>query len=72
MEVSKIKKLIKIGLPDATIEIYSDDGQHFNAKVISPSFLGKTLIQQHRMIYNTLGDSFKNSLHALSLRTSAK
>ena len=72
MEVLKIKKLIETGLPDATIEIFSDDGQHFNANIISPSFLGKTLIQQHRMVYNTLGDSFRNSLHALSLRTSEK
>lgn len=70
MEVSKIKKLIKAGLPDATIQVFSEDGQHFNAKIVSPSFLGKTLIQQHRMVYDTLGDSFENSLHALSLKTS--
>lgn len=72
MKVLEIKKLIETGLPDATVDIFSDDGQHFNAKIISPSFLGKNLIQQHRMVYNTLGDSFKNSLHALSLQTSEK
>jgi acid stress-induced BolA-like protein IbaG/YrbA len=71
MQASQIKTMIETGLPDATVEVFGDDGQHFDATIVSPSFAGKTLIQQHRMVYTTLGDSFESALHALSLKTSA-
>ncbi len=71
MEAVEIKKMIEAGLPDAQVEVFGDDGQHFDAQIVSPSFSGKTLIQQHRMVYDTLGDSFEGALHALSLKTSA-
>jgi len=71
MEALDIKKLIEAGLPDAAVEVLGDDGQHFDAIVQSPSFSGKTLIAQHKMVYATLGDSFEGALHALSLKTSA-
>lgn len=71
MQASQIKNLIETGLPDATVEVFGDDGRHFDASIVSPSFAGKTLIQQHRMVYATLGDSFESAIHALSLKTSA-
>jgi len=71
MDALQITKMIELGLPDAEVEVLGDDGQHFDAKIISPSFAGKTLVQQHRMVYDTLGDSFEGALHALSLKTSA-
>lgn len=71
MTALEIKKMIEAGLPDATVEVSGDDGQHFEARVVSPSFSGKTLIAQHKMVYATLGDSFENALHALALKTSA-
>ncbi len=71
MNALEIQQLIETGLPDATVEVLGDDGQHFDARVISPSFVGKSLIAQHKMVYATLGDSFEGALHALSLKTSA-
>tara|TARA_B110000305_G_scaffold173881_1_gene192265 strand:- start:1197 stop:1418 length:222 start_codon:yes stop_codon:yes gene_type:complete len=71
MEALDIKKLIVAGLPDATVEVLGDDGQHFEAHVKSPSFEGKGLVAQHKMVYATLGTSFEGALHALSLKTSA-
>lgn len=70
MNALQIQKMIEAGLPDASVEVLGDDGQHFDAKVISPSFAGKTLIAQHTMVYATLGDSFEGALHALALKTS--
>ena len=70
MQAIDIKKLIEAGLPDATVEVFGDDGQHFEARVTSPSFVGKSLIAQHKMVYATLGDSFEGVLHALALKTS--
>lgn len=72
MKASDIKQLIEAGLPDAQVDVLGDDGQHFDARVISPSFVGKTLVQQHKMVKETLGDKFTSGeLHALSLKTSA-
>lgn len=71
MNALQIQKMIETGLPDASVEVLGDDGQHFDAKVISPSFAGKTLIVQHKMVYATLGGSFESALHALALKTSA-
>jgi len=71
MEAVEIKKLIETGLPDATVKVLGDDGQHFEAFVQSPSFVGEGLVAQHKMVYATLGTSFEGALHALSLKTSA-
>lgn len=71
MQAIDIQKLIEAGLPDATVEVLGDDGQHFEARVISPAFAGKSLLAQHQMVYATLGNSFESALHALSLKTSA-
>ena len=70
MNAFEIKKLIEAGLPDAKIEVIGDDGQHFDAYIESPSFSGKPLLAQHKMVYATLGDSFEGALHALSIKTS--
>jgi acid stress-induced BolA-like protein IbaG/YrbA len=72
MKASEIKALIQAGLPDAQVDVMGDDGQHFDAIVVSPSFVGKSLIQQHKMVKATLGDRFNTGeLHALGLKTSA-
>jgi stress-induced morphogen len=71
MQAADIQKLIEAGLPDATVRVLGDDGQHFDAFVESPSFAGKSLLAQHKMVYATLGDSFESALHALALKTSA-
>ncbi len=54
-----------------TIEDLRGDGDHYAAQVVAPQFAGKTLIQQHQMVYAALGDRMGNELHALALQTSA-
>lgn len=72
MKASEIKEIIEAGLPDADVEVKGDDGQHFDAVVVSPSFSGKSLIEQHKMVKATLGDRFTSGeLHALGLKTAA-
>ena len=55
----QIAKLIQEALPDASVEVFGDDGVHFEATVISPSFHGKTKLNQHRMVYDALGEKMK-------------
>jgi acid stress-induced BolA-like protein IbaG/YrbA len=69
MDSQTIEQMIREGLPDAEVQVSGDDGVHFEAVVISPSFEGKTTLQRHRMVYATLGRLMGNEIHALGLRT---
>lgn len=40
---------------------------HFAITIASPAFQGKTLIQQHRLIYSALGDFMDSDIHALRI-----
>jgi stress-induced morphogen len=73
MDASVIESLIRAGIPDARVVItdLAGDGDHYAAKVYSPSFAGKTRLQQHQMVYLTLGDKMGGELHALSVQTSS-
>jgi acid stress-induced BolA-like protein IbaG/YrbA len=69
MDSKTIEQMIGDGLPDAQVVVSGDDGVHFEAVVISPSFVGKSTLQRHRMVYATLGSYMGNEIHALGLRT---
>ncbi|MCB1782401.1 MAG: BolA family transcriptional regulator [Alphaproteobacteria bacterium] len=74
MEAAEIEKLIKEGIPDAVVEIEDlrGDGDHYAAYVASPSFKGKTRVQQHQMVFDALQGKMGNELHALALQTGVK
>lgn len=70
MQAQELEKLIKTAIPDAQVEVRSDDNTHFEAIVISEAFTGKTMVKQHQMVYAALGNSIEsNEIHALSLKT---
>lgn len=69
MQVDEIKQMIEVGLPDSQVSV-SGDGSHFEAVVVSEAFAGKGMLQQHRMVYATLGENIENAaIHALSMKT---
>ena len=72
MAAAEIERLIKEGLPDAEVHIddLRGDGDHYAARVISKSFVGKSRVQQHQMVYAALRGSMDQALHALGLQTS--
>ncbi|KAL3643253.1 SufE-like protein 1, chloroplastic/mitochondrial [Castilleja foliolosa] len=45
----------------------SDGETHFNVKVVSQEFEGKSLVKRHRLIYGLLQDELQSGLHALSI-----
>ena len=73
MPLSKedLEKYIKESIPESTviIEDLRGDGDHYSATVISKSFEGKTKIEQHKMVYESLNGKMGNELHALMLKT---
>ena len=76
MPLSKedLEKHILESIPDSTviIEDLRGDGDHYSATVISKSFEGKTKIEQHKMVYESLNGKMGNELHALMLKTKTK
>ena len=72
MDAGEIELLIKQAIPDArvAIEDLRGDGDHYAATVISASFIGKTRVQQHQMVYQALKGRMGEQLHALALQTS--
>jgi acid stress-induced BolA-like protein IbaG/YrbA len=65
----ELKNYIVNGLACDHVEVLGDDGQHFEAVVVSPLFTGKTRAQQHQQVYQALGDRMRSEIHALSLQT---
>lgn len=46
-----------------------NDNHHFQCVIVSPRFEGKTMVEQHQMVYQALGDAMNEAVHALALRT---
>lgn len=51
------------------IKVSGDDGTHFEAVIVSDAFVGKSMVQQHQLVYAALGDRMRAEIHALSMKT---
>ena len=71
MNLKEIESLIKDSLSAAKVEIedLAGDGNHYSATITSAQFSGKTKIEQHKMVYNSLKGKMGNELHALAIKT---
>jgi len=70
----EVEGLIASALPGSKVTVTdtTGTGDHFQATVTAEQFRGKTLVEQHQMVYAPLRDLMaKNIIHALSLKTSA-
>ncbi len=71
LPIKEIEKLIKKSIPDAQIEIKDlmGDNNHYSATIRSKLFNNLNKIEQHKLVYKSLGGKMGNELHALSLHT---
>ena len=70
----QVESMIKAGLPEAEVQVQdlTGGGDHYQVTVVSPAFVGKSLIQQHQMVYKAVNQAMSTeAIHALSLKTSA-
>jgi stress-induced morphogen len=74
MNLKEIEKLIKESIPDALVEIQdlAGDGNHYSATICSSEFVGKSKIEQHKIVYASLKGKMGNELHALAIKTKEK
>ena len=69
-----IEAMIRAALPNAQVSVQGNDGAHFAAEVVDPSFKGLNRVQQQRIVYAALQgkmDGSAGELHALALTTRA-
>ena len=71
MAAAEIEWLIRESIPDAVVTVtdLAGDGDHYAARVLSPSFAGMSRVKQHQAIYAALGGRMGGELHALQLET---
>ena len=74
METSKVSELISSGINSVHVEVKAttDTGDHFSAIVVSDDFINLSLVEQHQLVYKTLGNYLTNEIHALQLKTLSK
>ena len=67
-----LTQLIRDRIPDAEVGVIDRTGtmDHFNVTVRSKAFAGKTLIEQHQLVYSALRDALADGrVHAVELKT---
>jgi len=71
LKLDEIKNLIKEAIPDAEVIIQdlAGDENHYSATIKSKIFVGKSKIDQHKLVYKALKGKMGNELHALALNT---
>lgn len=69
LSASQLESYIKQELVCDYINVRGDDGTHFEAVIVSPAFVGKSMVQQHQLVYAALGDRMHAEIHALSMKT---
>jgi acid stress-induced BolA-like protein IbaG/YrbA len=69
--VKHIKDLVEQALPGALVQVEdaTGAGDHFNVVVVTSQFDGKTLVEQHQLVYAPLRRDLGGNIHALALRT---
>ncbi|MBX5481587.1 MAG: BolA/IbaG family iron-sulfur metabolism protein [Myxococcaceae bacterium] len=63
---------IRSAMPEAQVEVVdtTGTGDHFEARIVSTRFEGKSMVEQHQLVYAPLKDLLATGeLHALALRT---
>lgn len=72
MSPADIQTTLEKALPGSTVRVddLTGGGDHFQVWIISSSFEGKTLIEQHQMVYGALREALgTEQIHALALKT---
>ena len=75
MHPLQIEKILREKLPGAAvIQVRDLTGtmDHFEALVVSESFEGLSMVEQHQAVYRALQEEMKEAIHALKLKTYSK
>jgi stress-induced morphogen len=74
MDAHEVEARIEAEIPDAEATVSTprdpDDDKHYAVDVVSPAFEGKSLVDQHQLVHDALGEHLTRDIHAIELTTS--
>jgi stress-induced morphogen len=72
MDPEDVERLIEDAIPDAEAEVTAprpDDDDHLAVTVVTPAFEGKSLVEQHEMVFDAVDEHMTTTIHALRVTT---
>ncbi|MCC6273160.1 MAG: BolA family transcriptional regulator [Deltaproteobacteria bacterium] len=71
MHPEAVREKLVQSFPNSEVVVQDTTGtmDHFQVLIISPLFEGKSMVEQHQMVYKALGNLMKEAIHALALKT---
>ena len=76
--LNHIKQKLEAAFPGAKVQIadtsaghesHNSSGAHLAVLITYRGFAGKSLVEQHQMVYATLKEEMKDQVHALKIKT---
>lgn len=75
MNTEEVRRLVEDAIGDADVDVYSEEheddrseGAHFQIRVVSPEFSGKSRVERHRMVQKALRSHIGDEIHAVEIR----
>lgn len=77
--IQQIRRRLDITLQPQALEVIDEghlhrghegakDGRgHFRLKIVSRQFIGQSMVQRHRLVYQAMGDLMQSDIHALAI-----
>jgi stress-induced morphogen len=71
LEPAEVERLLRARFSDAQLELVDLTGtqDHYQARIVSSAFRGKSLLEQHQLVYGALGSALAGAIHAFALKT---
>ncbi len=72
IDINILKQRLNDAFPDALhieVEDLTGTQDHYAAVIVTPLFENRSPVEQHKMVYEALGELMDGPVHALSLQT---
>jgi acid stress-induced BolA-like protein IbaG/YrbA len=66
--VESLRQAVLAAIPDAQVEVHANSPGHFQLRVVSPLFAGKSMVQQQQLVYASIADLMRGDnapVHAI-------
>jgi stress-induced morphogen len=66
--VESLRQAVLAAIPDAKVEAQANSPGHFQLRVVSPAFAGKSMVQQQQLVYAAIADLMRGDnapVHAI-------
>jgi stress-induced morphogen len=73
IEPDALRRVLEAAFHGAEVHITDLTGtrDHYQVALVAEAFRGQSRMQQHRLVYQALGELMRGPIHALTLQTSA-